>query len=162
VARPQQRPDGDRRPAPTEEQSDRGEQLAQSVQRIKREFRALSRAQGRAGVLTGRALYKPRYATPTRGDRAAAAKALKSGFARLKAKAMDPEIARNQNYDDHYTNDGKYVHFALLPLHDDSARYARRHVPRRYQHHGVIGCLGSTEAGRASPSHCYRHRLYPQ
>jgi hypothetical protein len=31
---------------------------------------------------------------------------------------MDPEIARNQNYDDNYANDGKDVHSALLPLHD--------------------------------------------
>jgi hypothetical protein len=29
-------------------------------------------------------------------------------------KAMDPEIARNQNYDDHYANDGKDVHFVPL------------------------------------------------
>jgi hypothetical protein len=26
---------------------------------------------------------------------------------------MDPEIARNQNYDDHYANDSKDVHSAL-------------------------------------------------
>jgi hypothetical protein len=31
---------------------------------------------------------------------------------------MDPEIARNQNYDDHYANDSEDVHSALLPLHD--------------------------------------------
>ena len=24
---------------------------------------------------------------------------------------MDPEVASNQDYDDHYTNDGKDVHF---------------------------------------------------
>ena len=29
---------------------------------------------------------------------------------------MDAEIARNQNYDDHYANDSKDVHSALLPL----------------------------------------------
>jgi hypothetical protein len=34
---------------------------------------------------------------------------------------MDPEITRNQNYDDHYANDGKYVHSAILRLHDDGA-----------------------------------------
>jgi hypothetical protein len=34
----------------------------------------------------------------------------KTGFARSKAKAMDPEIARNQNYDDHYANDSEDVH----------------------------------------------------
>jgi hypothetical protein len=28
---------------------------------------------------------------------------------------MDPEIARNQHYDDHYANDGKDVH--SVPLH---------------------------------------------
>ena len=49
----------------------------------------------------------------------------KTGFARSKAKAMDPEIARNQNYDDHYANDSEDVHSALLPFHDDSARRAR-------------------------------------
>ena len=38
---------------------------------------------------------------------------------------MDPEIARNQNYDDHYANDSEDVHSALLPFHDDSARRAR-------------------------------------
>jgi hypothetical protein len=34
-------------------------------------------------------------------------------FVRSKAKAVDPEISRNQKYDDHYANDGKYVHFSL-------------------------------------------------
>ena len=38
---------------------------------------------------------------------------------------MDPEIARNQNYYDHYANDGEDVHSALLPFHDDSARRVR-------------------------------------
>ena len=38
---------------------------------------------------------------------------------------MDPEIARNQDYDDHYANDSEDVHSALLPFHDDSARRAR-------------------------------------
>ncbi len=46
-------------------------------------------------------------------------------FAGSKAKAMDPEIARNQNYDDHYANDSEDVHSALLPFHDDSAQRAR-------------------------------------
>jgi hypothetical protein len=50
---------------------------------------------------------------------------LKTGFATSKAKAMDPEIARDQNYDDHYANDSEDVHSALLPFHDDSARRAR-------------------------------------
>jgi hypothetical protein len=49
----------------------------------------------------------------------------KAGFARSKAKAMDPEIARNQNYDDHYANDSEDVHSALLPFPDDSALRAR-------------------------------------
>ena len=48
-----------------------------------------------------------------------------TGFVRSKAKAMDPEIARNQNHDDHYANDSENVHSALLPLHDDSPRRAR-------------------------------------
>jgi hypothetical protein len=30
---------------------------------------------------------------------------------RSKAKAMDPEIARNQDYDDYYANDSKDVSF---------------------------------------------------
>jgi hypothetical protein len=38
---------------------------------------------------------------------------------------MDPEIAGDQNYDDHYANDSEDVHSALLPFHDDSARHAR-------------------------------------
>src|ERR1700730_5612869 len=49
----------------------------------------------------------------------------KTGFVRSKAKAMDPEIARNQNYDDHYANDSEDVHSVLLPFHDDTARRAR-------------------------------------
>jgi hypothetical protein len=51
--------------------------------------------------------------------------AARVGFARSKAKAMDPEIARNQNYDDHYANDSEDVHSALLPFYDDSAGRAR-------------------------------------
>ena len=51
---------------------------------------------------------------------------IKRDFARSKAKAMHPEIARNHNYDDHYANDSKDVHSALL--HDDGARRARSHV----------------------------------
>jgi hypothetical protein len=47
---------------------------------------------------------------------------------------MDPEIARNQNHDDHYANDSEDVHSALLLPLDDGMRGA----------------------------HCYRHRLYPQ
>jgi hypothetical protein len=43
-----------------------------------------------------------------------------TGSVRSKAKAMDPEIARNQNYDDHHANDSEDVHSALLPLHDES------------------------------------------
>ena len=38
---------------------------------------------------------------------------------------MDPEVARNQNYDDHYANDGEDVHSVLLLFHDESARRAR-------------------------------------
>ena len=34
---------------------------------------------------------------------------------------MHPEIARNQNYDDHYADDSKDVHSALL-LHSDVLR----------------------------------------
>jgi len=49
----------------------------------------------------------------------------KTGFVRSKAKAVDPEIARNQNYDDHHANDSEDVHSVLLPFHDDSARRAR-------------------------------------
>src|ERR1700736_2363401 len=75
----------------------------------------------------------------------------KTGFVRSKAKAMDPEIARNQNYDDHYANDSEDVHSALLPFHDDSARRARSMMIAR-----------RALAQLASTSHFYRHRLYPQ
>ena len=45
---------------------------------------------------------------------------------------MRPEIARNQNYDDHYANDSKYIHSALLPLDDDGTRRTRtRFYPPR-------------------------------
>jgi hypothetical protein len=40
-------------------------------------------------------------------------------------EAMDPEVARNQNDDDHDANEGKDIHSALLPLHDDGAQCAR-------------------------------------
>ena len=65
----------------------------------------------------------------------------KPGFARSKAKAVDPEIARNQNYDDHYANDSEDVHSV----------YSRFMMIAR----GVLAQLAST-------SHFYRHRLYPQ
>jgi hypothetical protein len=67
---------------------------------------------------------------------------------------MDPEIARNQNYDDHYANDSEDVHSALLPFHDDSARRARSSyasvaikliAPFRHR------WLGSTEASKYKP-----------
>jgi hypothetical protein len=35
---------------------------------------------------------------------------------------MDPEIARNQNYDNHHANDREDVHSALLPFHDGAGR----------------------------------------
>ena len=38
---------------------------------------------------------------------------------------MHPEIARDQNYDDHYSNDSKYAYSALLPLDDGGTRRAR-------------------------------------
>src|SRR5580692_5147351 len=53
--------------------------------------------------------------------------------ARSKAKAMDPEIARNQNYDDHYANDSEDVH--LL--------YSRSMMIDRW--------LGATEASKYKP-----------
>ena len=34
----------------------------------------------------------------------------RSAFASSKAKSMHPEIARNQNYNDHYANDSEDVH----------------------------------------------------
>ena len=78
----------------------------------------------------------------------------KTGFARSKAKAMDPEIARNQNYDDHYANDGEDVHSALLPFHDDSARRARTpsvsaaiKLIASFRHRW----LGATEASKYKP-----------
>jgi hypothetical protein len=39
----------------------------------------------------------------------------RSAFARSKVKSMHPEIARNQNYDDHYANDSE-VFIAPTPL----------------------------------------------
>ena len=78
----------------------------------------------------------------------------KTGFARSKAKAMDPEIARNQNYDDHYANDSEDVHSALLPFHDDSARRARSSyvsvaikLLASFRHRW----LGATEASKYKP-----------
>jgi hypothetical protein len=89
---------------------------------------------------------------------------LKTGFARSKAKAMDPEIARNQNYDDYYANDSEDVHSALLPFHDDSAWRARSpyvatasKLNASFRHR-----CGSVRRRLASTSHFYRHRLYPQ
>src|ERR1700745_4295985 len=58
-------------------------------------------------------------ASPILGYASSQLSPLKTGFARSKAKAMDPEIARNQDYDDHYANDSEDVHSALLPFHDD-------------------------------------------
>jgi len=55
------------------------------------------------------------YAIATRGDRAEAAKALQAGISPdQKLKAMDPEIARNQDHDHHDANDSKDVHSVLL------------------------------------------------
>ena len=72
-------------------------------------------------------------------------------FVRSKAKSMHPEIARNQNYDDHYANDSEDVHSALLPFPDDSALRARsRYVSAAinliasFRHRW----LGSTEASK--------------
>jgi hypothetical protein len=42
-------------------------------------------------------------------------------FTRSIDNAMHPEIARNQNYDDHYADDSKDVHYVLLLLRDDDA-----------------------------------------
>ena len=36
------------------------------------------------------------------------------GLIRSKADAVDPEIPRNQNYDDHYADDSEDVHSAAL------------------------------------------------
>src|ERR1700731_4822782 len=67
---------------------------------------------------------------------------------------MDPEIARNQNYDDHYANDSEDVHSALLPFHDDSARRARSSyvsvaikLIASFRHRW----LGATEASKYKP-----------
>lgn len=46
-------------------------------------------------------------------------------MARSEAKTVDPEIAHNQNNDDHYANDSENVHFALLLLRDGGAGRAR-------------------------------------
>jgi hypothetical protein len=55
-----------------------------------------------------------------------------TGFAKSKTNAVDPEIARNQKYDNHYTNDGKDIHFALLPIHDDGVWRACKQCIRRH------------------------------
>ena len=55
---------------------------------------------------------KPRYAMATRADGAEAANALQAPDQKL--KAMDPEIARNQNHDHHDANDSKDVHSDVL------------------------------------------------
>jgi hypothetical protein len=85
---------------------------------------------------------------------------IKRDFARSKAKAMHPEIARNHNYDDHYANDSKDVHSALL--HDDGGRRAR-HVPATIKSMASVRrrWLSSTEAKQVTVVR-YRHRLYPQ
>ena len=64
---------------------------------------------------------------------------------------MDPEIARNQNYDYHYANDGEDVHSALLLFHDDSVRRVRTpyvsaaiNLIASFRHRW----LGSTEASK--------------
>ena len=87
----------------------------------------------------------------------------KTGFARSKAKRMDPEIARNQNYDNHYANDSEDVHSVLLPFHDDSAQRARSSyvsvaikLIASFRHRW----LDATEL--TSTSRFHRHRLYPQ
>ena len=64
---------------------------------------------------------------------------------------MDPEVARNQNYDDHHANYSEDVHSALLPFHDDSARRAR--TPYASAAIKLIASfrhrwLGSTEASK--------------
>jgi len=60
------------------------------------------------------------YAIATRGDRAEAAKALQAGISPdQKLKAMDPEIARNQDHDHHDANDSKDVHSVLLHFDDE-------------------------------------------
>ena len=76
---------------------------------------------------------------------------------------MDPEIAGNQNYDDHYANDSEDVHSALLPFHDDSARRARSsYVSAAIKL--IVSFRHRWLGGRklASTSRFYRHRLYPQ
>ncbi len=42
----------------------------------------------------------------------------RSEFAKSKTNTMNPEIARDQNYDDHHADDSKDVHFVLPPHHD--------------------------------------------
>ena len=55
-----------------------------------------------------------------------------TGFARSKTEAVDSKVARYQKYDNHYADDSKDVHFAVLPLHDEGARCARTPCIRRY------------------------------
>jgi hypothetical protein len=69
---------------------------------------------------------------------------------------MHPEIARNQNYNDHYANDSEDVHCVLLPFHGDSVSVLAYLTYPLY-----IRWLCSTEF-LVNTSRCYRHRRYPQ
>jgi hypothetical protein len=73
---------------------------------------------------------------------------------------MDPEIARNQDYDDHYANDGEDVH--SVPLHSMMMGRCACTPHIRPISASAMDDLGSAEAAKQSPCHRYRHRLYPQ
>jgi hypothetical protein len=59
------------------------------------------------------------------GDRAESARAFGNGYAKSKIDAVNPEITRDQNHDNHDANDGKDVHLPLLRFHDDSVWFVR-------------------------------------
>ena len=76
---------------------------------------------------------------------------------------MDSEISRNQKCDNHYANDGKDVHFALLPLHEDGVRCISTPCMRRYQVDSITpSSMVKLDRSEANTGRCYLLRLYPQ
>jgi hypothetical protein len=83
----------------------------------------------------------------------------KASFARSKANTMDPEVARNQYYNDHYANDSKNVHSAALTVNNDNgARCVRTPCVSpplsRWRHSVIAGLV------RRKPGH-YKSVLSP-
>ena len=66
---------------------------------------------------------------------------------------MHPEVAGDQNYDDHYANYSEDVHSVVLQLPDNSVRLR----PRFTCTHRVLSLIENLE--RTSP--CYHRLRYP-